>query len=112
MTLIQPVLILILLCAAAIFLLRMRSKLMDRLIVVAFAVTGTALVVSPQTSTEVAHTLGVGRGVDLVIYLSLLGSGFFLLVGFSKLRELEQQLTQITRQLALLTAEDHGAEHH
>lgn len=111
MTLIQPVLILMLLVAAAGFLLRKRSRLMDRMVVTVLAATGAVLVASPGTSTALAHLVGVGRGVDLVIYISLLGAGFFLLLGFSRLREMEQQLTEITRQLALLTAEDRAPEH-
>lgn len=108
---IQPVLILLLVIVAAGFPLRKRSRLMDRLVVATLAASAAVLVASPGTSTAVAHLLGVGRGVDLVIYVSLLGVGFFLLVGFSRLREMEQQLTEIARQLALLTAEDRAPEH-
>jgi|KBSMisStandDraft_5_1062788.scaffolds.fasta_scaffold13856_4 hypothetical protein len=104
MTLIQPVLIVLLVCGALFYRARMRSRLWDRTIVFILAGAGVILVVSPDLSIALAHSLGVGRGVDLIIYLGLLGFAFLLLSVFSKIRVLEAQITLLTRELSLWQA--------
>jgi hypothetical protein len=103
---IQATLILLLVCAALVYLTKLRSALRDRLIVVAFALAGIALILYPSATTVLAHALGVGRGVDLVIYLALIGQGFVTLVLFSRIRTIDQKLADVARALALATAED------
>ena len=105
MTLIQPVLIILVLAAVIAYEFRMRSRLVDRLVVVALGGLGIILIGSPNLSTDVARVLGVGRGVDVVIYLSLLGVGFLQLVAFSKIRSMEGQITALVREIALHAAE-------
>jgi hypothetical protein len=58
----------------------------------------------PQTTTAVAHLLGIQRGADFVFYCSVLGSavGFFLV--YVRLRLLNRQITLLVRELALRTA--------
>lgn len=105
MTLIQPVLIVALICAAIFYRAKMRSRLADRLIVFSIAAAGIVLVASPNLSTAIARTLGVGRGADLVMYLGLVGTGFVLLLLFSRIRALESQITALVRELAVLRGE-------
>ena len=62
------------------------------------------LVASPSLSILLAHALGVGRGVDLVIYLSLPCLAFLLLLVFSKIRDLEAQITALAGEAALWRA--------
>ena len=88
---------------------RLRSRLWDRALVVAFGAAGVALVAYPNLSTAIAHRVGVGRGVDLLFYVALLGVGFILLLLFSYLRELQDKLTRLTREMALLGAESGAA---
>ena len=55
----------------------------------------------PETLAVVARTIGIGRGADLVLYLSILfmfGGFFFIYLRF---RKLDEQLTQIVRHLAI-----------
>jgi hypothetical protein len=70
---IQPILVLFLLLIAGVYFLRLRKKSYDRLIVIFFIVAGVILVMMPDLSAEIARVVGVGRGVDLVLYLGLLG---------------------------------------
>lgn len=63
------------------------------------------MVMFPEWTTKVAHRLGVGRGVDLIIYLTILAAGFCLLVLLAKLRSLEAMVTSIVREVAILHAE-------
>ena len=103
---IQPVLIVLVLCVVAFYYSRMRSKLTDRIIVCALSFFGIVLIASPKISTLLANALGVGRGVDLVIYISLVGLGFLQLTILSKIRSMEAQITTLTRELAIRMAED------
>ncbi len=103
---IQVVLIAGLLLIGFEYFSRLRSRLWDRALVVGFGAAGIALVAWPDFSTAVAHRFGVGRGADLLFYISLLGIGFSLLLLFSYLRELQGKITRLTRELALLSAED------
>jgi hypothetical protein len=79
----------------------LRSRLRDRLLVGLVGLLGAAMVAHPDGTTEVANLVGVVRGADLVIYLSLLGLGFICLLLFSKLRESEHRQTELARALAL-----------
>jgi hypothetical protein len=101
MTLIQPLLIVLIVLALLIYMSRFRSRLADRCIVIGITIAGIVLVAVPDLSIAIAHSVGVGRGVDLVIYLSLVGLGFSNLFLFSKLRSVEGQVTSIVRELGI-----------
>src|SRR6266478_7559816 len=101
MNLIQPFLIILIVLCAFFYERRMRSKARDRVVVIGLASIGTILVASPDLSIFAAKLVGVGRGDDLVIYVSLIGVGFFLMLIFSKLRALEAQITAIARETAI-----------
>lgn len=71
------------------------------LAIVALVVSGIALVIMPNLSTEIANRLGVGRGTDLLFYLSLLG-GFFIVSNFYfRFRQQEQLLVRLVRYAAI-----------
>ena len=96
----------ILLVAAAVlwlarFLARGRTQGLARLAAVLAAIGGIVLVIFPDLSVRVAHFVGVTRGVDLVIYLSLVAFGFLWLQQATRVRELESRLTELVRRLAL-----------
>jgi hypothetical protein len=101
---IQLILILLLVAIAGVYLLRLRKKSYDRLIVIFFILTGVILVSMPDLSAAIARLVGVGRGVDLVIYLGLLGLSFVCLLLYSKIRGLEAALTDLVRANALAEA--------
>jgi hypothetical protein len=65
---------------------------------------GIALVVWPGAATYVAVRLGVGRGTDLVTYLTIVG-GLFLAANFYfRFKRQEQQMIALVRELALRNA--------
>lgn len=60
---------------------------------------------APDLSTEIAHLVGIGRGVDLALYIAivfLLSFTFNLYIGQ---QEQNLRLTQLTRKLALAQAQ-------
>ncbi len=59
------------------------------------------VILLPQTTTEVAQVLGVGRGVDMVLYASIAGLFFLVFRLFVAFDKLERQLTDLVRRDAL-----------
>jgi len=82
-----------------IFLLRTAHS--DRLVYLACALAGILLVLAPDLSSDIAHTLGIGRGVDLIIYVFILAGLFYSVTITSELKRLQRQMTSLVRQLAL-----------
>jgi hypothetical protein len=67
---------------------------------------GAAAVLAPEkTLDDIAQAFGVGRGVDLITYVFEVSVLFVLLHYFTKFVELQRQVTQLTREIALLRAE-------
>jgi hypothetical protein len=64
----------------------------------------TAVVVvslHPNTTDRLAILLGVGRGVDTAMYLSLLMIFYLLFRCFAKIEDMDRQLTRVVRANAL-----------
>jgi len=88
------------------YLAQVRTQGLARLVAVVAAFAGITLVLFPGLSVRLAKLLGVTRGVDLVIYLSLVGIGFLWLQLATRMRALEGQLTELVRRIALDRAAD------
>ena len=111
---IQILLIALVAVLAVLYFARFRTRLLDRVIAVCFVGASVYLLIDPGFASWIAALVGVGRGVDVVIYFALLINGFFLLLLFSKIRELEQRNTELVRGLAIhaaLTAPEAGEGH-
>ena len=64
--------------------------------------TGSAIVVLlPWTTTLVANLVGVGRGSDFIIYLSIVGLAYLVFRLFVKIEDVEREITRLVRTLAL-----------
>lgn len=60
------------------------------------------VVLLPNSTSKIAATFGVGRGVDLIIYCAI-AAIFFLISGLHiKLLSQRREITRVTRKLALL----------
>jgi len=62
--------------------------------------------VHPATADRMADILGVGRGVDTAMYLSLLLIFYLLFRSFAKIEDLDRQLTRVVRATALREMEE------
>ncbi len=60
----------------------------------------------PDTTNLLARWLGVGRGVDTAMYLSILAIFYLLFRSFAKVEDLDRQLTRIVRANALREMEE------
>ena len=102
---VQFILIVLLLAGAYTYFSRLRTGVLDRLIVLFLAAMGIAMTVVPDFTTIVANAVGVGRGVDLFFYLAILGLAFVCLLLYSRIRELQESVTELTRALAIKRAD-------
>jgi hypothetical protein len=91
--------------AAAVWLLRGTRHAgrlaFTRLCSLAFALAWIVAVLFPDLVTAAANLVGVGRGTDLLIYALVLVVLFTGLGQYRRMRELEAQLAELTRALAL-----------
>jgi hypothetical protein len=63
---------------------------------------GAAVIIShPDTSTFVADLVGIGRGADLIIYVSFLIAFYLIFRIHLMLNRVEQEITQIVSTMAL-----------
>src|SRR4051794_13395696 len=60
----------------------------------------------PATTSAVAAWVRVGRGTDLVMYLSVVALFYLLFRLFGKIEELERQITRVVRAAALKELDD------
>lgn len=60
-----------------------------------------AVVLRPESASFLARSLGVGRGADVVVYLSIAALFYLLFRLFGRLEDHERQITALTRELAL-----------
>ncbi|MFA6424356.1 MAG: DUF2304 domain-containing protein [Candidatus Magasanikbacteria bacterium] len=65
---------------------------------VLFWILAGLVVVSPNSTLILAKVLGVGRGVDAIIYLAIALLFFLLFKIFVRLEKIDHQITKIVRQ--------------
>ena len=82
----------------------LRSTLRDRALAILLFVAAVVAILVPDLTTAVARVLGVGRGTDLLFYLFVLGAVFGFIVVNARVLRLEDQITELVRELALSRA--------
>lgn len=88
----------------ALYVFRLRSLLLERAIYMAAALVGLIVIVRPEWSSTAANAIGVGRGADLIFYLFIVFVLFHSVSVMARLRRVDRQLTELARDIALLTA--------
>ena len=58
-------------------------------------------VIYPKSTDEIAKIVGVGRGADLLVYISIFVLFFVIFKIFVKLEKIERDITKIIRKIAL-----------
>lgn len=61
----------------------------------------TLFVLRPELTARLSRAFGIGRGVDLVIYLNIVAGLYATLVLYTRSRRLERIVTELVRQQAL-----------
>ncbi len=86
---------------AVYFFVRLRNSLFDLLLLSLLMATAVIFILFPELTNNLANSLGVGRGADLVFYTSILLFWFVILKLYSRLRKLEQIISTLIRKDAL-----------
>lgn len=105
MTSIKLILVLLSLLAAVLAGVVFRSRLALRLLTVVIFFAAAGFILFPDSTMVIAHFLGVGRGTDLLLYLSIFGGLNAFLLLYMHVRRLEQKLTEHIRAVALQNAQ-------
>jgi len=106
MTLVFQIILVGVLVVVAFFLFRgqgARHQALRRIFLLLFIVAAAASVFFPQILTWVANLFGIGRGTDLLVYLLVLFFLGFMATTYRRFRQIENQMTQLARQIALQT---------
>jgi small membrane protein len=104
LTSIQGILVAFLVAAAMIASFAFKARIAYRLLAAVLLSGAVVLVLFPGLTTRVAHLLGVGRGTDLLLYVSLVAGLHVALLLYLRTRELERKITDLTRASALRNA--------
>jgi len=88
------------------FLIQLKKRLLDIILLFLMISCAVVFIVWPDVTNTIAKRMGVGRGADLIFYISILIFWFISLKLYVRMRKLEQQFTKIIREDALKKAQD------
>lgn len=98
---IQILLLMVFVAGTVVYFARMKSRLIERVLVLLFSAAAALMVSFPDTTQWMASWLGVGRGVDVVIYFMLVFLAYVCLQLYSKLRSQDERLVELARIIAI-----------
>ena len=78
-----------------------RRQAIQRLFMLFFILAAGSSIIAPQVWTFAARLLGVGRGADLLLYITVLAFLAFVGGTYRRFRRLENDMAEMARQLAL-----------
>jgi small membrane protein len=102
---IQIVLIALSILAAITGSIAFRSKLAYRLLAIFFFFVAVGFVMFPNSTSEIAQIVGVGRGTDLLLYLTIFAGVHSCLLLYMRTRRMERKFTDLVRGLAIKDAQ-------
>lgn len=85
------------------FLVATRSTALQRLFLILFFSTGIFFILQPELSNRLAQRVGIGRGADLISYLSLFFLFLVCINFYFRFRAYEEGLTDLVRKIAVLS---------
>jgi len=83
------------------FLVLTKRTAAQRLFVLGFFGAGLLFILQPDLANALAHSVGIGRGADLILYLSTLFLIFLSLNFYIRFRALEDAIVVIARDIAV-----------
>ncbi|NPA84204.1 MAG: DUF2304 domain-containing protein [Epsilonproteobacteria bacterium] len=104
MIFVKLVLILILTITLILLALSSRFRPYQYLTIALFYLGIAYLIIFPDQADAIAHFVGVGRGVDLIIYLSIAILTLIVAILYTKVKANERAITKIVRQIAIMEA--------
>ena len=101
MTPIQIILISAFLFTSLYYFVRLRNRIADVFLLLTLLLTSVLFILFPEWVSSIAKRIGVGRGTDLIFYLLVVLFFFVTLKLYSRIRKLEQQITEIIRKQSI-----------
>ena len=101
MKLIQLILLLALVILFISYFRWFRNDAFDKILIALIFLTGVTFVIFPEWTSKISGLLGVGRGADLLMYLSIICFSYIALLFYSKIKKLENQLSELVRRQAI-----------
>ncbi len=104
MTIIQLLLLIFLIFAISRVILRFRGgqiKLTEFGFWGALFTTAIVVILYPTETTKLANSLGIGRGVDLVVYASIILLFYLVFRIYVMLEDIRNEITEVVRKFAL-----------
>lgn len=104
MTVIFQILVVTVIVTAAFFALRgggARNQAVRRILLLLFIVAAGSSVFFPQAWTWAANLIGIGRGADLLLYITVLAFLGFVASTYRRFRKMEADMTELARRVAL-----------
>ena len=98
------IILIALIIAVIVYVFTVRSVSRDRAAMLILAAVGCILVIWPGLSTDVARSIGIGRGTDLLFYLFVVFCLFRFVSTAAETRRLNERITRVVRDSALRTA--------
>jgi hypothetical protein len=108
MTIVFQILAVAAVAVIAFFVLRgggARHQAVRRILLVLFVIGAGVSVFFPQVLTWLANLVGIGRGTDLLLYVMVIVFLGFAATSYRRSRQLETQITELSRKIALLGAQ-------
>lgn len=94
--------------AAAVLAIRFlrgeRSLAIKRILALLAALAAILAILFPATLTMVANFFGIGRGADLLLYVSIIGALLFAVATVRAKARSDARVTQLARAMALMEA--------
>ncbi len=107
LTAIQLILLFFIVFALSRVVLRLRERVISIQAAVAWSLLwlgAFAGILAPQTTTKIAEYFGVGRGVDVIVYLSLALLFYLVFRIYVMIEDIRHEITEIIRTIALQNA--------
>jgi hypothetical protein len=101
---IKVILVVLLVIILRAFLVQRQLLIAKRLSALGMFVVLLLLVIYPDVSNSLAHAVGVGRGVDLLFYMSNLFLLLLIVGQWRRLNILNSSITRLSRSIAIQTA--------
>ncbi len=85
------------------------GRAFKRLLLLGFAGVVTFTILFPEVTSIAANWVGIGRGTDLVFYLTSFGVMLLAALTYLRFKRLEDRMAALTTELALRDWDDHLA---
>lgn len=80
---------------------RTEAKAFRRIAFMGLIIGVIGAVLFPDIITDIANKLGIGRGADLIFYISTVGLLYVSISVYLKFGDMDRRITQLARQVAL-----------